>query len=41
MSDLKKDALNYHENLRPGKVEVVSTKPFSTQKDRLSELLII
>jgi malate dehydrogenase (oxaloacetate-decarboxylating)(NADP+) len=34
MSDqLKKDALQYHIQGRPGKIEVVPTKPYSTQKD--------
>jgi malate dehydrogenase (oxaloacetate-decarboxylating)(NADP+) len=35
MSDknLKKDALDYHECGRPGKIEVVPTKPYSTQRD--------
>lgn len=34
MSDqLKKDALQYHVQGRPGKIEVVPTKPYSTQKD--------
>lgn len=34
MSDqLKKDALAYHIQGRPGKIEVVPTKPYSTQKD--------
>jgi len=27
------DALDYHENGRPGKIEVISTKPCKTQKD--------
>ncbi len=30
---LRKAALAYHENLRPGKIEVVSTKPCVTQED--------
>lgn len=30
---LKKDALNYHKQGRPGKIEVVPTKPYSTQRD--------
>ncbi len=29
----KDDALKYHENGRPGKIEVVPTKPYSTQYD--------
>ncbi len=29
----RKDALNYHELGRPGKIEVVPTKPYSTQRD--------
>lgn len=33
MSDLKKDALLYHEQGRPGKIEVIPTKPHATQKD--------
>lgn len=33
MSTLKEEALRYHEQSRPGKVEVVSTKPFSNQKE--------
>ena len=30
---LKKDALEYHSKGRPGKIEVVPTKPYSTQRD--------
>ena len=30
---LKEDALNYHFGSRPGKIEVVSTKPCATQRD--------
>ncbi len=30
---LKEDALNYHEGKRPGKIEVVPTKPYFTQTD--------
>lgn len=30
---LKEDALKYHESWTPGKIEVVPTKPYSTQKD--------
>ncbi len=33
MSDLKKDALEYHQMGRPGKIEVIPTKPHATQKD--------
>ncbi len=29
----KKDALLYHAGKRPGKIEVVPTKPHSTQRD--------
>ena len=29
----KEDALNYHSSGRPGKIEVVPTKPHSTQRD--------
>ncbi|MCU4162750.1 NADP-dependent malic enzyme [Carboxylicivirga caseinilyticus] len=29
----KQDALDYHENGKPGKIEVVPTKPYSTQHD--------
>ncbi|MFZ5574214.1 MAG: malic enzyme-like NAD(P)-binding protein [Pseudomonadota bacterium] len=32
-SDLKKKALDYHRNPRPGKLEVVSSKPCATQDD--------
>ena len=28
-----KDALNYHTAGRPGKIEVIPTKPYTTQKD--------
>jgi len=31
--DLRNDALNYHRSGRPGKVEVVPTKPCATQRD--------
>ncbi|MCX8080125.1 MAG: NADP-dependent malic enzyme [Bacteroidia bacterium] len=31
--NLRKDALDYHESGRPGKIEVVPTKPYSTQRD--------
>ncbi len=30
---LRTDALNYHKNGRPGKIQVVPTKPYSTQRD--------
>lgn len=33
MSDLKKDALAYHEQGRPGKIEVIPSKPHATQRD--------
>src|SRR5208282_4823864 len=33
MAITKQDALDYHYGLRPGKVEVVSTKPCLTQRD--------
>src|SRR5271169_3225560 len=33
MSITKQDALDYHQGSRPGKVEVVSTKPCLTQRD--------
>lgn len=33
MTTLQQEALNYHETGRPGKIEVVSTKPCKTQKD--------
>ena len=33
MSDLKKDALLYHQQGRPGKIEVIPSKPHATQKD--------
>ncbi|MFN5181714.1 MAG: NADP-dependent malic enzyme [Bacteroidota bacterium] len=29
----KQDALDYHEHGRPGKIEVIPTKPYSTQRD--------
>ena len=29
----KQEALDYHENGRPGKIEVVPTKPYHTQRD--------
>ncbi len=29
----KQDALDYHEQGRPGKIEVIPTKPYSTQRD--------
>jgi malate dehydrogenase (oxaloacetate-decarboxylating)(NADP+) len=30
---LRTDALNYHKNGRPGKIQVVPTKPYSSQRD--------
>ena len=33
-SDLDKDSLAMHRAGRPGKVEVVATKPLTTQRDR-------
>ncbi|MCA0454362.1 MAG: NADP-dependent malic enzyme [Chloroflexi bacterium] len=33
MAVTKQDALDYHRNGRPGKIEVVATKPLSTQRD--------
>jgi malate dehydrogenase (oxaloacetate-decarboxylating)(NADP+) len=33
MSTLQQDALTYHETGRPGKIEVISSKPCRTQKD--------
>ena len=33
MAITKQDALDYHSKPRPGKVEVVSTKPCRTQRD--------
>ncbi|MDE6255805.1 MAG: hypothetical protein K2M39_06385 [Muribaculaceae bacterium] len=32
-NSLQEDALLYHKNGRPGKIEVVPTKPYATQKD--------
>src|SRR5690606_12791925 len=29
----KQDALNYHSKGRPGKIEVIPTKPYSSQRD--------
>jgi len=29
----KEDALEYHAQGRPGKIEVIPTKPYSTQRD--------
>ena len=29
----KEAALEYHQNNRPGKIEVIPTKPYSTQRD--------
>ncbi len=33
MAITKQDALDYHQGTRPGKIEVVSTKPCLTQRD--------
>ncbi|GHT14995.1 NADP-dependent malic enzyme [Bacteroidia bacterium] len=33
MSNLKQEALDYHSEGRPGKIEVMPTKPYSTQND--------
>ena len=33
MSDLRDDALEYHSSGRPGKIEVIPTKPTATQRD--------
>lgn len=33
MEDIKKEALEYHEMGRPGKIEVIPTKPYDSQKD--------
>ena len=33
MSFTKQDALDYHRKGRPGKIEVVATKPLATQRD--------
>ena len=33
MSDLKEAALHYHRNPKPGKLEVVATKPLANQRD--------
>ena len=33
MSNLKKDALNYHQHPKPGKLETALTKPCATQRD--------
>ncbi|WP_199898614.1 hypothetical protein [Prolixibacter bellariivorans] len=30
---LQEEALEYHSQGRPGKIEVIPTKPYSTQKD--------
>lgn len=30
---IRKDALSYHMLGRPGKLEVIPTKPYSTQRD--------
>ena len=29
----KQEALDYHANGRPGKIEVIPSKPYSTQRD--------
>jgi len=29
----KQDALDYHSSGKPGKIEVIPTKPYSTQRD--------
>ena len=34
----KEDALRYHAEGRPGKLEVVTTKPHSTQRDLSLEI---
>lgn len=31
--NLKEEALKYHREGKPGKIEVVPTKPYSTQRD--------
>lgn len=33
MADIKKEALDYHKRGRPGKIEVIPTKPYGTQHD--------
>ena len=33
MSVTKQEALDYHQGTRPGKIEVVSSKPCRTQRD--------
>jgi malate dehydrogenase (oxaloacetate-decarboxylating)(NADP+) len=33
MSDMKQEALDYHSSGRPGKIEVIPSKPTSTQRD--------
>jgi malate dehydrogenase (oxaloacetate-decarboxylating)(NADP+) len=33
LSRIKREALEYHENGRPGKIEIHPTKPYSTQRD--------
>ena len=32
-ADLKSDALHFHREPRPGKLEVVATKPLANQRD--------
>ena len=32
-SKVNQEALDYHEHGRPGKIEVVPTKPYSSQRD--------
>ena len=32
-SNLNKEALDYHSQGRPGKIEVIPTKPYSSQRD--------
>ena len=33
MPDFNQEALDYHEAGRPGKIEVIPSKPYSTQRD--------
>ena len=33
MANFKQEALDYHNGKRPGKIEVVPTKPYATQHD--------
>ena len=30
---LRSEALNYHSNPQPGKIKIVPTKPYATQRD--------